>query len=181
MNYLKTFELFEMIKVPIKVGDTILGGRFKNKKVLVKKIGKNDKGDITINGKPLLKFRIIESNTFNILEEKLLSYGGTRVAETYEEDLDKLLLRGEFFEPDEITVRKMTSSKCHRNCADVYNKNKDLRLVTGWALLDDVWVQHSWLYDNEYNEIIETTEHRDVYFGFILNSDESDEFCDLNW
>lgn len=55
-----------MIKVPIKVGDTILGGRFKNKKVVVKKIGKNDKGDITINGKPLLKYRIIKESGDNL-------------------------------------------------------------------------------------------------------------------
>jgi hypothetical protein len=51
-----------MIKVPIKVGDTVLGGRFKNKKIVVKKIGKNDKGDITINDKPLLKFRIVKDS-----------------------------------------------------------------------------------------------------------------------
>jgi hypothetical protein len=51
--------LNEMINLDIKVGDTLLGGKFKNKKVVVKKIGKNDKGDITINGKPLLRFRII--------------------------------------------------------------------------------------------------------------------------
>lgn len=48
----------EDINIPINVGDEILGGRFKNKKVTVKKIGKNPKGDITINDKPLLKFRI---------------------------------------------------------------------------------------------------------------------------
>lgn len=54
--------LLEKIVLDIKVGDTILGGRFKNKKVLVKKIGKNAKGDITINGKPLLRFRIIKEN-----------------------------------------------------------------------------------------------------------------------
>jgi hypothetical protein len=51
--------LQESINLNIKVGDTLLGGKFKNKKVVVKKIGKNDKGDITINGKPLLRFRII--------------------------------------------------------------------------------------------------------------------------
>jgi hypothetical protein len=50
----------EMINLDIKVGDTIMGGKFKNKKVVVKTIGKNEKGDITINGKPLLRFRIIE-------------------------------------------------------------------------------------------------------------------------
>jgi hypothetical protein len=48
----------EEIKIPIEIGDEILGGKFKNKKVKVKEIGKNDKGDIIINGKPLLRFRI---------------------------------------------------------------------------------------------------------------------------
>jgi hypothetical protein len=56
MKYLKRFN--EIINIDIKVGDTLLGGRFKNKKILVKKIGKNKKGDITINDKPLLKFRL---------------------------------------------------------------------------------------------------------------------------
>ena len=54
---------FEDIKVPINVGDTILGGRFKNKKTIVKKIGKNAKGDITVNGKPLLKYRLVKEST----------------------------------------------------------------------------------------------------------------------
>jgi len=64
MRYLKKFE---DIKIPIKVGDIILGGRFKNKKVKVKKIGKNAKGDITINDKPLLKYRIVkEFNKFRL-------------------------------------------------------------------------------------------------------------------
>lgn len=50
--------LHEKISLDIEVGDEILGGKFKNKKTIVKDIGKNDKGDITINGKPLLRFRI---------------------------------------------------------------------------------------------------------------------------
>ena len=53
---------YEDINVPIKVGDTILGGRFKNKKIVVKKIGKNKKGDITVNDKPLLKFRLLKES-----------------------------------------------------------------------------------------------------------------------
>lgn len=50
----------ENIDVPINVGDTVLGGKFKNKKIVVKDIGKNEKGDITINNKPLLKVRTIK-------------------------------------------------------------------------------------------------------------------------
>ena len=58
--------LNEMIKLDIKVGDTLMGGKFKNKKVVVKTIDKNEKGDITINGKPLLRFRILkEDNSTN--------------------------------------------------------------------------------------------------------------------
>jgi hypothetical protein len=51
--------LTEDINVPINVGDTVLGGKFKNKRIVVKSIGKNEKGDITINNKPLMKFRIL--------------------------------------------------------------------------------------------------------------------------
>ena len=49
----------EEIKIPIEIGDTVLGGKFKNKKVVVKSITKNEKGDILINGRPLLKFRLM--------------------------------------------------------------------------------------------------------------------------
>jgi hypothetical protein len=73
MKHLKRID--ELIKLDIKVGDTLLGGRFKNKKTLVKKIDKNEKGDITINGKPLLKYRIIkESNSYDRLQEDVESY-----------------------------------------------------------------------------------------------------------
>ncbi len=73
MRYIKRLD--EVIKIPIKVGDTVLGGRFKNKKIVVKKIDKNDKGDITINGKPLLKFRIVkESVSFDKIEEDVTEY-----------------------------------------------------------------------------------------------------------
>ena len=52
-----------MINIPIKIGDVVLGGKFKNKRIVVKTIDKNEKGDITINGKPLLKFRIIKQES----------------------------------------------------------------------------------------------------------------------
>ena len=59
----KTFKKFqEDIVIPIKVGDTVKGGKFKNKPIKVKKISTNDKGDITINDRPLLKVRLIKDN-----------------------------------------------------------------------------------------------------------------------
>jgi hypothetical protein len=53
----------EDINIPINIGDTILGGKFKNKRIVVKSIDKNEKGDITINGKPLMKFRLVTEST----------------------------------------------------------------------------------------------------------------------
>lgn len=60
---MKSFTQFlqESIMVDIKVGDTILGGKFKNKRIVVKEIGENENGDITINGRPLLKYRLIKT------------------------------------------------------------------------------------------------------------------------
>jgi len=46
------------IKLDIKVGDVLLGGKFKNKRIIVKEIGKDELGQPTINGKSLLNFRI---------------------------------------------------------------------------------------------------------------------------
>ncbi len=83
-------QLTEMIKLDIKVGDTIMGGKFKNKKVVVKTIGKNDKGDITINGKPLLRFRILKENNLRLLRRE----------STIKEKLDSIIQNN--FYDDEI-------------------------------------------------------------------------------
>ncbi len=64
-------KLSELIKVPISVGDTVLGGKFKNKRIKVKSIGKNDKGDITINNKPMMKFRILPKEAIGEGKEEL--------------------------------------------------------------------------------------------------------------
>ena len=46
----------------IKPGDVILAGRFKNKKVVVKSIGKDEHGMPTINGKKVVNFRLSPKN-----------------------------------------------------------------------------------------------------------------------
>jgi len=47
-----------MINLPIEIGDLVLGGRFKNKKIIVKEIGYDEYGSPTINGRSILKVRI---------------------------------------------------------------------------------------------------------------------------
>jgi len=59
--FLKTdTKVFEAITIPVEIGDTVLMGKFKNKKVVVKTIGKDEHGMPTINGKKVATFRMIK-------------------------------------------------------------------------------------------------------------------------
>jgi hypothetical protein len=63
---LKLAKLSEDINLDVNIGDTLLMGKFKNKRVVVKNIGKDEHGMPTINGKKATTFRIPpKSNLFN--------------------------------------------------------------------------------------------------------------------
>ena len=51
-----------MIKIDVSIGDTIHVGRFKNKKIVVKSIGKDDHGMPTVNGRSVVNFRSTKKN-----------------------------------------------------------------------------------------------------------------------
>ena len=65
--------LDENVDLPINIGDTVKMGKFKNKKVVVKSIDWNEKGDLLINGRPALKFRLMP--TSNIFDETIEKVG----------------------------------------------------------------------------------------------------------
>jgi hypothetical protein len=46
------------MKIDLNKGDTILTGKWQNHKVEVRRTGKNEIGQPTVNGKPMLRFRI---------------------------------------------------------------------------------------------------------------------------
>jgi hypothetical protein len=50
-------ERIDGIYIPLKVGETIYTGRFKNKKTTVKTIGVDEHGMPTVNGKSVMNFR----------------------------------------------------------------------------------------------------------------------------
>jgi hypothetical protein len=52
----------EAITLPVEIGDTLLMGKFKNKKVVVKSIGKDEHGMPTINGKKVVTFRYVNES-----------------------------------------------------------------------------------------------------------------------
>lgn len=62
----------EEIKLNVKVGDQILMGKFKNKKVVVKSIGKDEWGMPTINGKKAVTFRIPKKDKLTEVSQQFL-------------------------------------------------------------------------------------------------------------
>jgi len=54
----KELVVSEDINIDVKVGDTIMMGRFKNKRTVVKSIGKDEHGMPIINGKKVVTFRM---------------------------------------------------------------------------------------------------------------------------
>ena len=115
--------------------------------------------------------------------------GGEKVARTFEEDLDKILTRGQVFDGKKSQVVKMRDSKCHTNSSCFWKNYSDehgtdeVKIVTGWALSPDdkTWRQHTWVYLPGKNKVIETTVKREKYFGFILDDDEAEDFYWMNW
>ena len=123
------------------------------------------------------------------LHEKLLSLGGEMVVPMIEEDLKPILARGELLDPTKFPVEFMEgeASQCHANACRMWEHEPDLfQIWTGWALSPDgLWRQHTWVLevDDSLDEpvIIETTEPRDLYFGFGMTHDEAANFAGDNW
>ena len=63
-------KLNEAITLDVEIGDTILMGKFKNKKVVVKSIGKDEHGMPTINGKKVATFRMIKEGKHVLFEDE---------------------------------------------------------------------------------------------------------------
>lgn len=136
------------------------------------------------------------------LRDILLSYGGEEVCLPFgDEDIDKIINRGLLFviNDENEDVGQIVHydeliglpNQCHRNSCYLYKCNEVqveyedcVKIMTGYALSNDgMWRQHSWCIaymGEDYIEdsiIIETTEERVAYYGFIMNEDECEEFC----
>ena len=127
--------LNESPDLDIKIGDDILMGRFKNKRVKVKSITYNEKGDLLINGRPALKFRKVKN------DKKLLPSKTTKKS-SVEPDADRKGVKDEF--PHHKTEAKRVPRKKgqHRGSSshsDLYTDENPKGTIHGlkFATVDD--------------------------------------------
>lgn len=135
------------------------------------------------------KYENFRQEKFEKLENILLKEGGTSVKYTYEEDLEELLDDGLFLYPEDLDIKflGMKPSQCHHNSAVFYenwmnehNSPDEISIMSGWVLSDNIWYQHSCIYFPYDDQIVETTEERDMYYGFLLNGEKLQKFLDEN-
>jgi hypothetical protein len=110
---------------------------------------------------------------FNKLEARLLAIGGDRVVRQEPAPyLAEILDRGELFDL-RVRRRRGKANRCHANAADIWARGTErYRLAHGFGLSEDgLWRMHSWALDDK--GIIETTEARERYFGFVLDPYEA--------
>jgi hypothetical protein len=113
------------------------------------------------------------------LETRLLDLGGTTALLFLREPrAGELLDRGRSFSGDGARRARGKKSDCHANAARLFCRSEGkVRIASGYALSPDgLWRQHSWGWDPEKSLVIETTEDRDLYYGYVLDDPESLEF-----
>jgi len=119
---------------------------------------------------------------FSTLTNSLIDFGGWRVVNPGREpDLEDILARGQLWPGSDPVMARGRRSQCHANSAQYWAKNMDRALlVTGYALTDDdgMWRQHSWCVNvtEDGPRIVETTEPRVAYFGFVMTAEEAAQF-----
>lgn len=125
-----------------------------------------------------------------ILKSSLLELGGERFSfpRAEEDDIDALITDGLAFAPDDLMIATMPGDdhRCHNNSAECWNVNRDKSLiVTGYALFDSTWMQHTWLMCGDVDNgseptLVETTEIADEYYGIVLNQEQCELFYQNN-
>jgi hypothetical protein len=98
-----------MITIPVEIGDIVYFGRFKNKRTIVKTIGKDEKGQPTINRRTILKFKIkekeqVKENINN--KNNLMTIKQKRELELYIAKRVQLLLKEQKSSKKSITESK---------------------------------------------------------------------------
>lgn len=115
------------------------------------------------------------------LKERLLGFGGEEAClPAWEEDLEKIMARGQFWYGARAKKMPGRPSDCHRNACLLWEANQgQVHIATGYALSKDgLWRQHSWaIWERQSrNTVVETTESRIGYFGFVMTKEEAERF-----
>jgi hypothetical protein len=117
-----------------------------------------------------------------ILRTMLLEIGGVELVAppTFDPDVPILIKHGSVMNAT-VVCNILDEGRCHENVSELWlDEEKSLTGIgIGYALsADGLWRQHSW--GVRQNEIVETTEERQKYFGRLLQGPDAGMFAETN-
>ena len=157
----------EDISIPVKIGDTILMGKFKNKKVVVKTIEKDEHGMPIINGKKVVNFRKLKEGIEVTFDEEVYAPPFKEPKKKEKKDkeerepqkiLDKDVgeLLNEIIDPNSINVEKLNIKS--RLCPKIWDNDDEMNPEVRQALLKNAleFIKFSKLENARFEDIILT-------------------------
>lgn len=122
-----------------------------------------------------------------VLNKRLLALGGLAVVPWGLRDpthhMDRILShRARTFSGIDALRENGDANSCHDNASALRDAGVVKRIATGWALsVDGLWRRHSWGVAFRENCPVETTEPRELYYGYILTAAEANAFTSEVW
>lgn len=137
---------------------------------------------------------------FTALVESLLSIAGELVVpptampphKGVQKDISMTLSKGQFYPGMPVCLMPGQPSKCHGNVSRLWQEGLPIWIATGYALSKDGrWRSHTWgvarqrmpcgdLDTIDAGDVVETTESRVAYFGYLLNEHQASRFAKAN-
>jgi hypothetical protein len=113
------------------------------------------------------------------LRRRLLLLGGEDTAVTFDKDIEQIIQKGLACKGWAARMIKGQPCRCHQNAGNLADRNPNVRVATGYALSPDgLWRCHSWAVDTTIgfstsgHHVVETTERRVAYYGFMLTKQQ---------
>ena len=108
--------------------------------------------------------------------------GAAVVLPVSEDDIEGIMDKGYFLRGENSILRIGERCRCHSNSSKIWElDNERYCIMTGYAMSEDgVWRSHSWVWDNEREIVIETTQSRLLYYGFKMTHEECSQFNEQN-
>ena len=131
----------------------------------------------------LEEFKPAQRRLWKRLEKKLLAEGGDAVVVPlgWDADVPEIIKYGSFIRGMPVKLVRGAASDCHGNAARRWKRYPGRYVImTGYALSDDLWRQHTWLWEPAKQRIVDSFNARDIYFGGPLTPEYAQEFFDAN-
>lgn len=91
-----------------------------------------------------------------------------------------LLKEGRSFDAVKLRHRKDKTGDCHANTCRIWTNCEDLQLVTGYALINKLWLQHIWLWNPTKSKLVDVKKPAKKYFGVVLSEQQAHKLALAN-